>query len=111
MAPDGEGVDLTKAEVILLSSPFLACIETASAVAKVFKIRTISVHDQLADMMMKNWYPEDPFIGVTTKLTSNRERFTDFLIKQYDLKDLSLDYKRQTSAVTYPETVDQTNKR
>ncbi len=71
MAPDGEGVDLTKAEIVLLSSPFLACVETASAVAKTFQCRTIHIHDQLSDMMMKNWYPEDPFIGLTTKLTSN----------------------------------------
>ena len=60
---------------------------------------------------MKNWYPEDPFIGLTTKLTNNKDKFTEFLKAQYDLKELNLEYKRAAGAVTYPETVDGTTKR
>jgi hypothetical protein len=61
--------------------------------------------------MMKNWYPEDPFTGIQTKLTTNKERFTDFLKLQYGLQDLVLEYKRSSAACQYPETVDQTSKR
>lgn len=77
--------DLNQAEFIMFSSPFLACIETASALSKQLGCKSISVQDQLSDTMMKNWYPEDPFIGLATKLTNNKEKFTGFLKSQYDL--------------------------
>jgi hypothetical protein len=61
--------------------------------------------------MMQGWFPEDPFIGLTTKLTNNKEKFQGFLKTQYDIQELNLEYKRATNAVNYPETVDGTNKR
>jgi broad specificity phosphatase PhoE len=66
-------VDLASAEVIMFSSPFLACIETASAIAKQLNCKTINVQDALADTMMKNWFKEDPFSGISLKLTNNKE--------------------------------------
>jgi hypothetical protein len=110
LAPDGTGVDLTQAEVFLFSSPFLACIESASALAKEFKVKTINVQDQLVDTLMKGWFPDDPFTGLSTKLTNNKDKFTNFLKAQYDVPELTLEYKRANSVV-YPETVDGTNKR
>ncbi len=110
MAPDGTGVELDEAEVFLFSSPFLACIESATAIAKQFKVKTINVQDQLCDTLMKGWFPDEPFATLTTKLTNNKDKFTGFLKSQYDIPDLTLDYKRANS-VNYPETVDGTNKR
>ncbi|CDW89076.1 UNKNOWN [Stylonychia lemnae] len=105
------GIDLENAEIFLFSSPFLTCLESSTAIAKEIKIKSISVQDQLSDILMKNWYPEDPFLGLTTKLTNNKEKFTQFLKNQYDVPELTIEYKRSTNLVTYPETVDSTSKR
>lgn len=56
---------------------------------------------------MKSWYPNsDPFIGLTTKLTTNKEPFTEFLMSEYHIKHpFTLEYKRN-ALIQYPETVD-----
>ncbi|KEJ82794.1 hypothetical protein OXYTRIMIC_620 [Oxytricha trifallax] len=105
------GVDIDNAEIFLFSSPFLMCLETATAIAKELKCKSISVQDPLSDILMKSWYKEDPFLGLTTKLTSNKEKFVEFLKAQYNLNELTIDYKRAANLVNYPETVEATSKR
>ena len=60
---------------------------------------------------MKSWFPEDPFLGLTTKLTNNKDKFQQFLRSQYNVTELTLEYKRSASQVAYPETVETTQKR
>ena len=64
---------MENAEVFIFSSPFLACLETAAAIAKGMKVNTISVMDQLSDILMKAWYSEDPFTNLSVKLTTNKD--------------------------------------
>ena len=104
-------IDLENSEMFVFCSPFLAAIESATAIIKGLeqsKIESINVQDQLSDILMKSWYPNnDPFIGLTTKLTTNKEPFTAFLKSEYNLTGpLSLEYKRN-ALIQYPETVEQ----
>ena len=108
---DENGIPADFGETYLFCSPFLSCIETAAAIAKEMRVSSLGVQDQLSDTMMKGWYPEDPFIGLQTKLTTNKDKFQGFLRMQYEIPELQIEYKRSTSAISYPETVDQTNKR
>jgi hypothetical protein len=55
---------------------------------------------------MASWYSScatgntsfsDPFLGITTKLTVNKNDFLQFLKNEYNIKhDLQIDYKRST---------------
>jgi hypothetical protein len=56
----------------LFSSPSLVCVETAAALMHALKIKTLNVRDELADVLMKSWYSEDPFLGWSNKLTTNK---------------------------------------
>ncbi len=60
-------------EFFMFSSPSLVCIETACALMSQFKIKDLVIKDELADILMKSWYSEDPFPGWTTKLLNNRQ--------------------------------------
>jgi len=40
-----------------------------------FKLKELIIKDELADILMKSWYSEDPFPGWTTKLINNRQQF------------------------------------
>ena len=60
-------------EYFVLSSPSLVCIETACAMMGQFKLKDLIIKDELADILMKSWYSEDPFPGWTTKLINNRQ--------------------------------------
>jgi hypothetical protein len=97
---------LEEAEVFIFSSPFLACVESAAAIAKSFGVGTINVQDQLSDSLMKAWYADDPLNQLMVKLTTNREPFTAFLKAQYNIASLDLEYKRAANLVIFPETVD-----
>ena len=103
--------DLDLAEIFVFCSPFLTCVETAASICSTLKVDTINVQDQLSEMLMKAWFPEDPFLNLAVKLTSNKEQFSQFLRHQYHVPSLHLDYKRQPTIVSYPETTDQTYKR
>ena len=63
---------LEDAEYYIFSSPSLVCIETSCAIMNTFKIKDLAIKDELADILMKSWYSEDPFPGWTTKLVNNR---------------------------------------
>ena len=91
-----------------------------------FKIKDLVIKDELADILMKSWYSEDPFPGWTTKLLNNRQQFQQFLQSQYGLSSMQIQYKRtltvtqvpnsttkeeKKSGIEYPETVDMTQKR
>ena len=71
--------DLAEAEIFLFSSPFLVCVETAAAIAKSLHVERISVQDALSDILMKAWYSEGPFHGLSVKLTTNKDPFLGFL--------------------------------
>ena len=58
------------------------------------KLRELVVKDDLADLLMKSWYTEDPFPGWTTKLHTNRPQFQQFLQQQYNLPNFNIVYKR-----------------
>ncbi len=58
-------------EYVVFSSPSLVCIETACALMSQFKVKELTVKDELADILMKSWYCEDPFPGWITKLVNN----------------------------------------
>jgi broad specificity phosphatase PhoE len=42
---DDYGVVLEEAEIFIFSSPFLACVESAAAIAKSFDVSTINIQD------------------------------------------------------------------
>lgn len=59
---------------------------------------------------MKNWFSNttDPFLALGTKLTDNKDMFLKFLRNQYDIPELTLDYKRSANTVKYPELNEET---
>jgi len=59
-------------EYFVFSSPSLVCIETSCAIMGQFKVKDLIIKDELADILMKSWYSDDPFPGWTTKLINNR---------------------------------------
>lgn len=66
-------------DYFVFSSPSLVCVETACAIMSQFKLKDLIIKDELADILMKSWYSEDPFPGWTTKLLKNRQQFQQFL--------------------------------
>lgn len=81
------------ADVHIYSSPSLTALESASAVACALKRDVITVKDELADVLMKTWYKEDPFPGWTNKLTAKRQLFEEFLLSEYKTP-ISIEYER-----------------
>jgi hypothetical protein len=62
-------------------------------------------------MLMHSWYPEDPFIGLSTKLIANKPQFLEFIRSEYDLSTIDLEYKRMAQDVKYPEKVETCHQR
>ena len=60
-------------EYAVFSSPSLVCIETACALMATLQLNDLHVKDELADVLMKSWYSEDPFPAWSTKLINNRQ--------------------------------------
>jgi len=54
---------------------------------------------------MKSWYTYDPYQdGITTKLVENRSAFEGYLKQMYNIPEITIEYKRASKEVKYPET-------
>ena len=100
---------MQKAEIYVASSPFLRCVQTTAGVldgAKVPESSAIHVHDELSELLMQSWFPENP-LGTLNLDKTDRPEF----VKKYS-RGRTLVYKKEECATPkFPEDINENYER
>eukprot|EP00742_Colponemidia_sp_Colp-10_P003094 GILJ01003297.1.p1 GENE.GILJ01003297.1~~GILJ01003297.1.p1 ORF type:complete len:254 (+),score=24.88 GILJ01003297.1:35-763(+) len=81
--------------VVVFSSPFLRCVQTAAEIARVFDCK-VKVEKGLSEFLLESWFPEDPRSNLTIHAVSEEAQVQDLRI--------DLDYSSRCE-LSYPEDI------